>query len=37
MRRSVSTGRLLILDDDPGVAVFIGSTAALGGFDQRAA
>jgi EAL domain-containing protein (putative c-di-GMP-specific phosphodiesterase class I)/FixJ family two-component response regulator len=36
MRRSVSNGRLLILDDDPAVGVFIGSTAAISGFDARA-
>jgi EAL domain-containing protein (putative c-di-GMP-specific phosphodiesterase class I)/CheY-like chemotaxis protein len=36
MRRSASSGRLLILDDDPAVGAFIGSTAAMSGFDARA-
>jgi EAL domain-containing protein (putative c-di-GMP-specific phosphodiesterase class I)/FixJ family two-component response regulator len=36
MRQSASSGRLLILDDDPAVGAFIGSTAAMSGFDARA-
>lgn len=36
MPQSVSSGRLLILDDDPAVGAFIGSAAAKIGFDARA-
>jgi EAL domain-containing protein (putative c-di-GMP-specific phosphodiesterase class I)/FixJ family two-component response regulator len=36
MRQSASSGRLLILDDDRAVGAFIGSTAAISGFEARA-